>query len=408
VARPTPANASASRRARDAEAPSDDARRRDVPEKGLVRQWGEALIFAVIVVVIVRTFFFDLFRIPTPSMEKNLLVGDYLFVSKLHYGTRTPMTLGVPFLPWHVPGIEFPYARLPGFGTVERGDPIVFNYPPDDAPTDRKQHYIKRVIGLPGETLSVRDKVVHIDEQPLPLGEGMQQAWLVHKQDPRYRLSSAGLREMGISYAEPTRDPSIVQIRATQAAVAKVSGWPWVEKVEPAFSRPARPLYPAGRDYTPDRYGPISIPAKGQTVTLSAETWPVFGPVINRYEGHAARQLTDSTFAIDGEVTNRYTFRQDYYFVMGDNRDNSEDSRFWGFVPFDHVVGKAILTYFSWDKSASPFIVGQVRYGRLFRPIQDGSVLEGEVKPVSAAATPLPTKEPTDAARREEPVAASK
>ncbi|HEX7071025.1 MAG TPA: signal peptidase I, partial [Rhodothermales bacterium] len=136
-------------------------------------------MFALVVMLVVRTLIFDLFRIPSPSMEKTLLVGDYLFVSKLHYGTRTPLSIGIPFTQIYLRGIDLPSTRLPGFSEVKRGDAIVFNWPADDAhpPIDRKTHYIKRVVGLPGETLSVRDKVVYIDDQPLEPKEGMQQRW---------------------------------------------------------------------------------------------------------------------------------------------------------------------------------------------------------------------------------------
>ena len=143
--------------------------------KSKFREWTDALLFAVVVMLIVRTLFFDLFRIPTPSMENNLLIGDYLFVSKLHYGTRTPVTLGIPFTEIYLKGLELPWTRVPGFSEVQRSDAIVFNWPADEEnkPIDRKMHYIKRVIGLPGETLDVRNKVVHINGEALPIQEGM-------------------------------------------------------------------------------------------------------------------------------------------------------------------------------------------------------------------------------------------
>ncbi len=341
--------------------------------KSQLRQWGEAILFAAIIVLIVRTLLFDLFRIPTPSMEKNLLVGDYLFVSKLHYGTRLPLTLGVPFTSIYLPGVEFPYTRLPGFTEVQRGDAIVFNYPPQNEPVDRKMHYIKRVIGMPGEAIAVRDKVVQINGQPLPLGEGMQQYWSVIKGDPRSQLSAARLRELGISQVQPTRDPQEVRVLATQRAIEAVEDWPWVDRVEPYIApRSAAQyydMYPDGRPYTPDYYGPVTIPQSGETVTLTAENWPVYGPVIATYEERTARALNDSTFVIDGQRTSTYTFAKDYYFVMGDNRDNSEDSRFWGFVPMDHIVGKAIFTYFSWGNNET-----FPRFSRIFKPIEDASV----------------------------------
>ena len=347
-------------------------------EKGELRQWGEAFIVALIVVVIVRTFFFDLFRIPTPSMEENLLVGDYLVVSKLHYGTRLPMTLGIPLSSAftsggiYLPGVSFPYKRLPGFTTIERGDPIVFNHPPKTAPVDRKIHYIKRVIGMPGETLSVQNKVVHIDGRPLPLGEGMQQYWSVTKSDSRYQIPRMRMDEIGISEVQPTRCATTVRILAPPSAARQVQGWSWVKSVKPYVIENANysnMMYPSGRGYTPDNYGPIHIPKRGETVTLTNENWPVYKTVIVQYEGKDARQMTDSTFAIEGERTTTYTFQQDYYFAMGDNRDNSQDSRFWGFVPMDHVVGKAVLTYFSWDHDD-----WMPRFGRIFNPIEDDEV----------------------------------
>lgn len=336
--------------------------------KGKVREWTDAIVFALVVMLIVRTLIFDLYRIPTPSMEKSLLVGDYLFVSKLHYGTRTPITIGIPFTQIYLKGIELPHTRLPGFTEVKRGDAIVFNYPPLEKPIDRKMHYIKRVIGLPGETLEVVDKTVHINGDPLDPPETLQQYWNVYKRDPRVALSGSTLRDLGVSDFQTTSDRSIVRVLATRDAITQIESWPWVERVEPYIapenSRYSAVMYPAGRDYTPDNYGPIQIPQEGQTITLTPENWLVYAPVIIDYEGHTASMLEDGTFEIDGVQTDTYTFEQEYYFVMGDNRDNSEDSRFWGFVPMNHVVGKAILIYFSWDSDAM-----LPRFGRILQMI---------------------------------------
>ncbi len=343
----------------------------DEPKSSL-RQWGEALVFALVVMLILRTLFFDLYRIPTPSMENSLLVGDYLFVSKLHYGTRLPMSLGIPFTPLYVHGVELPYVRLPGFDDVDRGDAVVFNYPPDEGPIDRKIHYIKRVVGLPGETISVRDKVVYIDGEPQPMAETIQQLWTVYKSDPRYRVSPTRLEEAGVTQAMPTRDPSVFRIQAPEAVAGELATWPWVERLEPyvmpSTSGYSAQMYPGGRGWTPDNYGPVTLPAEGMTVTLTDENWPVYEPVIDRYEEHTTRRVGEDAFEIDGELTSRYTFEQDYYFAMGDNRDNSQDSRFWGFVPMDHIVGKAQLIYFSWNDEAGWF--GLPRFGRIFDGIE--------------------------------------
>lgn len=342
---------------------------KDGKQKGPVREWVDALVFALVVMLVVRTLFFDLFRIPTPSMEKNLLIGDYLFVSKLNYGTRTPVSIGIPFTQVYLRGVDLPFTRLPGFSEVERGDNIVFNYPPEDKPIDRKMHYIKRVVGLPGEEIEVRDKVVHADGAAIPLQEGMQQYWNVVKRDARVRLSSAALEALGVSETSQTSDPAVVRMVATEAAVDEIRAWPWVERVEPYVAPGnigySELMFPAGRGYTPDNYGPVRIPAKGQSIELSPESWAVYGDAITQYEQRDVRQTDAGGFELDGASITSYTFEQDYFFVMGDNRDNSEDSRFWGFVPMDHVVGKAILIYFSWDANRS-----FPRFNRMFKIIR--------------------------------------
>lgn len=327
-------------------------------------------MFAVVVMLIVRTLIFDLFRIPTPSMEKSLLVGDYLFVSKLHYGTRTPISLGIPFTQLYLRGIEVPHTRFPGFTTVKRGDAVVFNYPAEEKPIDRKMHYIKRVVGMPGEQIEVRNKVVYVNGQPLPLQAGMQQFWNVYKKDQRVRLSGARLRELGVTEVTTTADPNVDRILATKKAAKQVEALPYVERIDPAVAPHnagyGALMYPPNRDYTPDDYGPIDIPQKGQTITLTVENWPIIAPVLTSYEGHTVRMFPDSTFEIDGRLAEKYTFKQDYYFVMGDNRDNSEDSRFWGFVPMDHIVGKALVIYFSWNRGEDLL----PRFDRMFTMIK--------------------------------------
>ena len=334
--------------------------------KGAAREWFEALVFALVVMLIVRTFIFDLFRIPTPSMEKSLLVGDYLFVSKLNYGTRTPVTLGVPFTQVHMPGFELPHFRFPGFSKVKTGDAIVFNYPVEERPVDRKTHYIKRVVGLPGQEVALVNKQVYVNDEPQERVSGIQQYWDVYKTDERVVVSPKRLRAIGVDTLAMTINPRLVRIVATQDAIEEVESWSYIDRVEP-YIAPVNAgysavMYPPGKGYTPDTYGPVVVPAKDKAVTLSSENWPVYEPVIRRYEGRRTRVTAEGAFEIDGVVSSSYTFSQDYYFVMGDNRDNSEDSRFWGFVPMDHVVGKAILVYYSWDKEKN-----LPRFNRIFK-----------------------------------------
>jgi signal peptidase I len=336
------------------------------PQKSKLREWGEALAFALIVMLIVRTIFFDLFRIPTPSMEKSLLVGDYLFVSKLHYGTRMPLSVGVPFTQVYLRGAELPYWRLPGFSSVQRYDNIVFNWPVEDRPVDRKMHYIKRVVGMPGDQFEIRDKALFANGEAIEMLPTMQQWWLVTLSDQRVRLSEARLRDLEITDVRGLARADQVLMSATLDAVREVESWPYVDSVAPFIDRDtSRPLYPQGVENSLDNYGPIVIPARGETITLTAENWNAFEPVLRRFEGRTVRRLADDVFEIDGERTNQYTFRQDYYFVMGDFRDNSEDSRFWGFVPMDHVVGKAVMVYFSWDSARR-----LPRFGRMFSRIR--------------------------------------
>jgi signal peptidase I len=338
-------------------------------KKSRLREWGDALVFALVAAIIIRTFFFEAFRIPTPSMEKNLLVGDFLLVSKLHYGPRTPITLGIPFTDVFLPGLELPSTRLPGLSQVKRGQSFVFNYPPEELPIDRKTHYIKRAMGLPGDTLEVRDKVVRINGDPLPLMEGMQVEWMVEKSSSQVRLPGPRLRELGVEQVVQLPRPEQVLVRyATQASANEIESWPYVTSVrpfvEPEGLRNGSQVFPAGFDFSRDNWGPVFVPSEGTTITLSDSNWPIYEEVIRRFEGHAARRVGPDRFEIDGQSALEYTFEQDYFFAMGDNRDNSLDSRFWGFVPEDHVVGKAFLIYFSWDANRS-----LPRVGRLFNLI---------------------------------------
>lgn len=345
------------------------SRRGGPPPKGKLREWFDALVFAAIAAIIIRTFFFEAYRIPTPSMEKNLMVGDFLLVSKLHYGIRLPMTIGVPFTDIYLPGVTFPPVRLPGFTRVHHGDSFVFNYPPDDGPIDRKTHYIKRAMGLPGDTLSLRDKVVYIGSKAYPLAPGMQEEWLVDKTSPEVRLPGPRLRDLGVEQVIPVPNTSTVLVRyATTEAINEIASWPYVRSVEPFVEprgmRTGSDVYPPGSDFSRDEYGPIVIPAAGMTVHLDDDTWAMYSPVIEKYEGHKAEVTRDGRYRIDGQFADSYTFEKNYYFAMGDNRDNSLDSRFWGFVPEDHLVGKAFIIYFSWDAENN-----FPRFGRLFNLI---------------------------------------
>ncbi len=342
----------ADRKRRKVERASARAARKGQP--GKKDGWRETLRFwawAILIILFVRIFLFEPFRIPTPSMEKTLLVGDFLFVSKLHYGTRTPNTIGIPFTRFYLKGVELPQVRLPGFAEVERGDVAVFNYPPETGPIERRTPYIKRVVGLPGDTLRLVDKVVYVNAKRYPLIDTQEQHWRVtptgNAAVPAARIEEIGAELVGSIPATPQ-----LVVNATPGAAEAMRAWPYVASVEP-FSIPEGTstgvMFPAGHSFNRDNYGPIVIPRRGQLAQLTTENWSAFKDIITRYEGHAAEALPNGTFRIDGTPTTTYTFAQDYYYMMGDNRDNSQDSRFWGFVPHDHLVGKAVLVFFSID-----------------------------------------------------------
>ncbi len=329
-----------------------------------LRPWVIVVAAALVVALGIRLFAAEAFRIPTASMERSLLVGDFLLVSKLHYGPRTPITIGLPFTDRYVHGLTLPSVRLPGFADVERGDVIVFNHPTEPGPVDRRTHFIKRVVGLPGDTVAIVHKNVQVNGEVLPLGPAMQHDWLVVL-DPSVPFSLGAFREIGVRSPPVREGEGVWRLRMTLSEAETVATWPAVRDVRPVVATRPDMLFPFGTRQTLDDYGPVVVPERGQTIRLDATTWPAVRDVVERYEGHTARRFADSRYEIDGALTDTYTFEQDYYFVLGDNRDDSSDSRRWGFVPRSHLVGKAVLVYFSWDAAA-----GRPRFDRLLRPIR--------------------------------------
>jgi signal peptidase I len=328
-------------------------REKNLKAKSWAREWGDALLFAAIAALIIRAFFVGAYRIPTPSMEDTLLTGDFLLVSKLHYGARTPMTVGLPLTGIYVRNFELPWTRLPGFSSIRRNDIIVFNYPIEDVPVSRRTNYIKRNVGMPGDTLEISNKILYINNEPEERLPEFRQNYIVEVRE-RIRLSPTKVRAAGGELLEAREQRYAVNMTAETAEL--MLDWPEVVQVDP-FTYPAdvnlfeRSSFSFARANSgnPDFMPQIVVPFQGQTVQLDDGNIGLYGDIIRRYEGNDL-QIREGRIYINGQRSDTYTINQNYYFVMGDNRDNSEDSRFWGFVPEDHVVGKAWVIYFSWDR----------------------------------------------------------
>lgn len=425
-------------------------------KKSVLREWGEAIVFAVVAASVIRTFFLEAFTIPTPSMEKSMLVGDYLFVSKMSYGAKVPQTpVSFPFVHNTMPmsmansyteWFSLPYYRLPGFGDVKRFDPVVFNFPNGDTilvepllaghdyynflrnearvlagndmaklesnydsyiqkarerlsagecatcmagnrklpiegirhrPMDKKENYVKRCIGLPGENLKIVDRQVYINDTPIDNPAGMQYMYDVvfssegafKNQMEKFKVNLGNRRSarrinQGVACSIPLTEEEAGQLRASSAVIS-------MEVHNDSLRNEAElDIYPNSfmmpfASWSRDNFGPIHIPAKGETVDLTAENLELYRRVITAYEGHKLEQRSGQVY-IDGQPTTQYTFRQNYYWMMGDNRHESLDSRYFGFVPEDHIVGKPVVVWFS--KSNPEYQTDtSIRWSRMFR-----------------------------------------
>ncbi|MBL7929831.1 MAG: signal peptidase I [Bacteroidia bacterium] len=345
--------------------------------KSKTREWIDAIVFAVIAATLIRTFLIEAFTIPTPSMEKSLLVGDFLFVSKINYGARTPITpLAFPFAHQEMPiiggkayseWIKLPYYRLPGFSKIKNDDIVVFNYPmEDDRPIDKQTHYIKRCIGIPGDTLNIKNQMVFINGKAAKMPEeGM---FIYEITTDGSSLNAMTLSKMGINEGGPGFMPGQYRYFLTDEMAEKIKSFANVKSV----TRIAQPeglyedfIFPHDPklQWNLDNYGPVYIPKKGSTVKLDSMNIAIYRRAITKYENNELKE-ENGKFFINGKETDEYTFKQDYFWMMGDNRHNSADSRFWGFVPEDHIVGKAVFIWMSWDKNGS--FLSKIRWKRLF------------------------------------------
>jgi signal peptidase I len=354
-------------------------------KKSPTREWVDAIIFAVIAATLIRTFFIEAYTIPTPSMERSLLVGDFLFVSKVNYGARTPMTpIAFPFAHHTMPligtkaywdGLELSYHRLPGLSEVKKGDVVVFNYPmeadsPFFRPVDKRENYIKRCQGTPGDTLSLVNAQVYVNGKAAPNPPGEQTDYTVSTTG--VDLNPQVLQDLNISNYEGAVLPTM-----TQESANALKGYSNVKSVVPniamkgmidfqIFPNSQNKLKDHKYNWNVDNFGPVIIPKKGWTVKLDTLTLPIYRRAITVYEGNKLEQIGNDIL-INGQKTTSYTFKLNYYWMMGDNRHDSLDSRFWGFVPEDHIVGKALFIWMSWDDNGSFF--SKIRWNRLFRGI---------------------------------------
>ena len=388
-------------------------------KKGVVREWTDAIIFAVIAATIIRTFLIEAYTIPTSSMEKTLLRGDFLFVSKIAYGPRIPETpLSFPFVHHTMPlststksfveWIKLPYYRFPGFEKIKNNDVVVFNYPEGDTvstvfqsnisyyrlvkevgrnnlwknkrrygdiiyrPVDKRENYIKRCIAIAGDTLEIKKQIVYINGKINPLAPDGQYKYFV---DAPKGINKRFRDRIDISdedYDYWRRDP-MHKLPLTKEAAALLKERPSVRKVELVVEKPGvwnPDLFPFDSTYkwNIDNYGPIYIPQKGKTVKLDMNNISLYKRLIKVYEGNDLK-IKDGNIYINGKEADSYTFKMNYYWMMGDNRHNSADSRYWGFVPEDHVVGKASFVWLSLNPE-KPLFGGKIRWNKLFRFIK--------------------------------------
>ncbi len=377
-----------------------------------IYEWVSALLFATVVASLIHIYLFQMYVIPSSSMEKSLLVGDYLYVSKVAYGPKMPNTpISFPFVHHTMPfsqtkksfseAIKLPYHRLKGLRQVERGDVVVFNFPAGDTvllenqaityydvvrdyerqygkergreilgknytiitrPVDKREHYVKRCVAVAGDTLHIVGGNVFINGKPSDKITEAQRCYTVRTSSP---LSSYALENLGITELSAGGNHYFMPL--TDEMVAMLEKMPNVVSITPYQA--SEQAFPHSTDYvwTADNFGPLWIPQKGATVALTTENLPLYERIIDIYEANDLKVEGEDIY-INGEKATSYTFKMDYYFMMGDNRHNSADSRYWGFVPEDHIVGKASFIWLSLDSEKS--FPANIRWGRLFNKIK--------------------------------------
>ena len=384
--------------------------RKKYPTYNTVYGWIDAIVWATVVATLVHLFIFQLYVVPTSSMEKTILIGDYLYVSKLSYGPQVPNTpVAMPFVYNTMPFsnkksysecIKWDYHRLRGRGKVEREDVVVFNFPAGDTvllenqavtyydilreyqtalgkeegrkrlhqdytviarPVDKRENYIKRCVAVAGDTLQIVNTELFVNGKAQPACKERQHIYLIKTSAPLtdYAFANLDITEYGESA------PLYYYASTTEKGAEMLRKYKSVESVERYNNTaPSLDAFPHSANYawTQDNFGPLWVPQRGATVELTTDNLPLYERIIDQYEGHDLR-VEGNKIYIDGVESSTYTFAMDYYFMMGDNRHNSADSRFWGFVPEDHIVGKALFIAFSKGKDG-------IRWNRIFNTIK--------------------------------------
>ena len=377
-----------------------------------VYEWVNAIVFATVVATLIHIFFFQMYVIPSSSMEKTMLVGDYLYVSKVTYGPQMPNTpLSFPFVHHTMPfsttkksfseAIKWPYKRLKGLRNVERDDVVVFNFPAGDTvllenqgvtyydvlreyqreygveqgrreleanytiisrPVDKRENYIKRCVAIAGDTIQIVNTELFVNGKAQASIPEKQYTYTIETSSP---LSAYAIEQMGITeisgsgnfYYSPLTEKMVEQFKAMDN-VTKIERYVVQEQCFPYSDEYA---------WTADNMGPLWIPKAGATIELNAQTWPLYERVIDVYEDNDV-EVRNGHYYINGEEATSYTFKMDYYWMMGDNRHNSADSRYWGFVPEDHIVGKASFIWLSMDQNKS--FPANIRWNRIFTKVR--------------------------------------
>lgn len=364
-------------------------------------EWVSSIVFAIVAATIVHTYFMQPYTIPTSSLEKSLLVGDFLFVSKFHYGARTPMTVvAAPMVHDSLPLTKaksylniphLPYFRLPGFEKIKRNEIVVFNWPVDsvrffrdrskihvDKPIDKKSNYVKRCVGIPGDSLEIKEGYIYINGERTVLPDRALPQYMHKVVTSGQQLSAATLQRYNVTEGQFLGEYYILNL--TDENAGKLKNNPLIKSITKQIAPKGTfesSIFPHNKQYawSIDNYGPIYIPEAGKTVDLNAKSLPFYKRIIEVYENNNLTTSGDEIF-INGKLATSYTFKQDYYWMMGDNRHNSEDARYWGYVPFDHVVGKPVFIWFSWDTNGEG-IANKIRWERVF------TTVHGSGKPVS-------------------------